>query len=149
MGSTSTKLKSMSATTAKTRTPRDTENKVEQAKKLLAQGLSQQDVAKQIVVSGWTISQWKKKGKLGELPKGRIPKSEATRALTPASATSTPKSVRGPKAGKIAAASSSVEALQAEIVALRETIVALKTLVPAETLAAYKQARALALAALD
>ena len=137
------------STTAKTRIPRDTENKVEQAKKLIAQGLSQQDVAKQIDVSGWTISQWKTKGKLGELPKGRIPKGEATKTLVPAGAKSTAKPVKGPKTGKIATASTSVEALEAEIVALKETIATLKALVPAETLAAYKQARASALAALD
>jgi predicted transcriptional regulator len=139
----------MPATTAKTRTPRDTENKVEQAKKLIAEGLSQQDVAKQIDVSGWTISQWKKKGKLGELPKGRIPKGESSRVVTPIPAKSTTKPVKSPRVSKIEAASPSVAALEAEIVALKETIVTLKALVPAEKLAAYKQARAAALAALD
>jgi hypothetical protein len=140
----------MSTTTAKTpRTPRDTENKVEKAKALLAQGLSQKAVADQLGVAGWTISQWKTKGKLGNLPKGRIPKGEAARALAPVAAPGSIKSTRAGSPGKTAQPSTAVETLQAENEALRETVATLKALVPPAALAAYKQARASALAALD
>jgi hypothetical protein len=146
---TSTKLKLMSAAPAKPRTPRNTDNKVEEAKRLIAQGLSQQDVAKQIDVSGWTISQWKTKGKLGDLPKGRIPKDKASTAPAPVATTTFVRSAKWRKEGIIAPNSSSIEELQAEVLVLRETVAALKALVPPATLAAYKQARASALAALD
>lgn len=129
------------------RKPRDTENKIELAKKFIADGLSQQEVAKKVGVSGWTVSQWKIKGKLGALPKGRIPKNQVAKAITPNTTTTKPVAAKAAKT--TIASSATADALQAEIAALKDTLYELKALIPPATLAAYKQARAAALAALD
>lgn len=95
----------------------------------IGSGMSQQDAAKKNGVSGWTVSMWKKKGKLGSLPKGRITKAKIANTAKAAKAS---KSVMTPaKVNKFAASGN----LQAEVDALR---VALKALVPPAKLAAYK-----------
>jgi transposase len=93
------------------------ENRVKQiavVKRELGAGKSQLAAAKQAGVSNWTVTQWKNKGLLGGLPKGRIPKGQAA---------------------KVIASGSTSADLSAEVIALRA---ALKALVPAAKLAAYK-----------
>lgn len=95
----------------------------------IASGMSQQDAAKKNGVSGWTVSMWKKKGKLGSLPKGRITKAKIAKV---AIAT---KVSKAPKASVKASKANSSSDLQAEVNALRA---ALKALVPPAKLAGYK-----------
>ena len=98
----------------------------------IASGMSQQDAAKKNGVSGWTVSMWKKKGKLGSLPKGRITKAKIAKV---AKATIVSKAPKAPKALVKASKATGSTGLQAEVDALRA---ALKALVPASKLAAYK-----------
>ena len=95
----------------------------------IASGMSQQDAAKKNGVSGWTVSMWKKKGKLGSLPKGRITKAKIAKVAKAA------KVSKAPKASVKASKATGSSDLQAEVNALRT---ALKALVPASKLAAYK-----------
>ena len=130
-----------------TRTPRNTDAKIVEAKRFIAEGLSQQDVAKKVGVSGWTISQWKIKGKLGELPKGRIPKAEASKALATAAVATKPPTPLFYRA--TTSELSTIEDLRAENEALKTAVKELKALVPPTALAAYKKAAASVLAALE
>lgn len=118
----------MAKTTTRTHKAHDAET-ISAVIRDIGSGLSQQDAAKKNGVSGWTVSMWKKKGKLGSLPKGRITKAKIANT---AKAAKTSKTVAAQaKVSKPAAGGN----LQAEVDALRA---ALKALVPAAKLAAYK-----------
>ena len=118
----------MAKTTARTHKAHDAET-ISAVIRDIGSGLSQQDAAKKNGVSGWTVSMWKKKGKLGSLPKGRITKAKIAIAAKTAKVS---KPITAPvKVSKSAVGGN----LQAEVDALRA---ALKALVPPAKLAAYK-----------
>jgi transposase len=118
----------MAKTTTRTHKVHDAET-ISAVLRDIGSGMSQQDAAKKNGVSGWTVSMWKKKGKLGSLPKGRITKAKIANAGKAAKASKAPKAPA--KASKATGSSD----LQAEVDVLRA---ALKALVPPAKLAAYK-----------
>jgi hypothetical protein len=118
----------MAKTTTRTHKAHDAET-ISAVLRDIGSGMSQQDAAKKNGVSGWTVSMWKKKGKLGSLPKGRITKAKIA---TNAKAAKVFKAGTAP--AKVSKSAVAVN-LQAEVDVLRA---ALKALVPPTKLAAYK-----------